>query len=312
MNTEKTKKNSKAKIYVLGFLLLFAALYVYIYIVPQVSDIFVDTYVAEYGTLESAVSADCLFVRDEQVYTASGAGTVKRVISQGNLVRKGAKVVNLSGKGCYTEERGVISYFYDGMEQSLSPENLESITIASLEKAQASDFEIRKCKSKSADSGDKLFKVVDNKEWYLIAWLEDEDAEGIAEGGNVSVDFNDGATLKMKVKSIATEGYKQKVVLSCNRYYEFFDKYRTKDCRIIKYSRTGILLESSSIVEEDGQKGVYVKDKFGNYNFTPVSILGSEGDTTAVEKNYYYDENGQTVATVKNYDEILKSKGEGK
>ena len=312
MNTEKTKKNAKAKIYILGFLLLFAALYIYIYIVPRVSDIFVNTYVAEYGTLESAVSAECLFVRDEQVYTASGAGTVKKVISQGKLVRKGTKVLTLGGKGCYTEERGVISYFYDGLEQTLDPDKLESITIADLEKAQEADFKVQSCKTKSAEAGDKLFKVVDNQEWHLIAWLTAEDAEGIAEGGNVSVDFNDGTRIKMKVKSVAPEGDKQKVILSCNRYYEFFDQYRTKDCRIIKYSRTGILLESSSILEEDGQKGVYVKDKFGNYNFTPVSILGSEGETTAVEKNYYYDAEGQTVATVKNYDEILKNKGEGK
>ena len=312
MNDDKKKNNSKAKIYILGFLLLFAALYVYIYIVPQVSDIFVDTYLAEYGTIESAVSADSLFVRDEQVYTASGAGTVKRVVSQGKLVRKGTKVVTLSGNACYTEKRGVISYFYDGLEQSLTPDKLESITIASLEKAGETGFEVQKCKKKSAGAGDKLFKLVDNKEWFLAAWLTAEDAEGIAEGGTVSVDFNDETRLKMKVKSVTSEGDKQKIVLSCNRYYEFFDKYRTKDCRLIKYSRTGILLESSSIVEEDGQKGVYVKDKFGNYNFTPVSVLGSDGNTTAVEKNYYYDAEGQTVATVKNYDEILKSKGEGK
>lgn len=311
MNTDKKKNNSKAKIYILGFLLLFAVLYVYIYIVPQVSDIFVDTYVAEYGTLESATPAECLFVRDEQVYTASAAGTVKKVISQGKLVRKGTKVATIGGSACYTEERGVISYFYDGLEQTLTPDKLDSITIESLEKAKEADFEVKNCKSKSAEAGDKLFKVVDNKEWYLVTWLTAEDAEEITEGKSVSVDFNDGICLKMKVKSVTTEAEKQKIVLACNRYYEFFDKYRIRDCRLIKSSRTGILLESSSIIEEEGQKGVYVKDKFGNYNFTPVSILGSEGGMTAVEKNYYYDAEGQTVATVKNYDEILKVKNEG-
>ena len=50
----------------------------------------------------------------------------------------------------------------------------------------------------------------------------------------------------------------------------------------------------------------FTKDKFGNYNFTPVSILASDKGVTVVEKNYYYDDEGKTVATVKNYDEILK------
>ena len=66
------------------------------------------------------------------------------------------------------------------------------------------------------------------------------------------------------------------------------------------------MLETSSIAEEDGTKGVYVKDKFGNYNFTPISILAQDGEVTAVEKNYFYDSEGKTVSTVKNYDEILK------
>ena len=52
MSNNTKKSNSKAKIYILGFVLLFVALYLYIYVVPRVSDIFVETYIAEYGTLE--------------------------------------------------------------------------------------------------------------------------------------------------------------------------------------------------------------------------------------------------------------------
>lgn len=46
MSNNTKKSNSKAKIYILGFVLLFAALYLYIYVVPRVSDIFVETYIA--------------------------------------------------------------------------------------------------------------------------------------------------------------------------------------------------------------------------------------------------------------------------
>ena len=306
MSNNTKKSNSKAKIYILGFVLLFVALYLYIYVVPRVSDIFVETYIAEYGTLESGVEADCLFVRDETVYSAGSAGKIERVLSQGKLVRKGSKVVTLAGTGCYTEERGVISYYYDGMEKLLTSENLDKITLSDMEKTRADEFKVHDCKKNSVEAGDKIFKVVDNKEWFLAAWLSSDDAEGFEAGNNVKVDFHDGVRLKMKVKSVTEENGRQKVILSCNRYYEYFDKYRTRKCKLIRASRTGILLESSSIVEEDGQKGVYVKDKFGNYNFTPVSILASDKGVTVVEKNYYYDDEGKTVATVKNYDEILK------
>lgn len=310
MNKKTQNNNSKWKICIVGFLLIFAALYICIYVVPRVSNIFVETYVAEYGTLESGVEAECLFVREERVYTASGAGKIERVLSQGKLVRKGSKVVNLAGTGCYTEERGVISYYYDGMEKLLTPDNIEKITVSNLQKAEADDFTVGECKKKNAETGDKLFKIVDNKEWFLLAWLSDEDARGFEEGNNVTVDFYDGTRLKMKIKSVTAENGKQKVVLSCNRYYEFFDQYRLKKCKLIRSSRTGILIETSSIVTENNKEGVYVKDKFGSYNFTPVSILATDKGVSVVEKNYFYDEDGNTVITVKNYDEILRNKSD--
>ena len=251
------------------------------------------------------MDANCLFVRDEAVYKAQNAGTVKRVIGQGRLMRSGSKIVTLAGTGYYTESRGVVSYFYDGMENSLTPDSIENITQTRLEKTQTDEFKVNDCK-KDASAGDAIFKIVDNKEWYLLAWLDADKADGFEEGHNVTVDFKDGTRLKMKLKALTDEGSKKKIVLSCNRYYEFFDKYRAKNCRLIRSSRSGILLETSSIAEEDGTKGVYVKDKFGNYNFTPISVLAQDGEVTVVEKNYFYDSEGKTVSTVKNYDEILK------
>ena len=91
-----------------------------------------------------------------------------------------------------------------------------------------------------------------------------------------------------------------------NRYYKSFDRYRLKECALITSNQSGILLETDSIVESEGQKGVYVVDKLGNYNFTPIKILEQDGDVTVVEKNYFYNEEGISVETVKNYDKILR------
>jgi len=75
---------------------------------------------------------------------------------------------------------------------------------------------------------------------------------------------------------------------------------------LIASNTSGIMLETDSIVEEDGRKGVYVVDKLGNYIFTPVQILDQEGNVTVVEKNYFYDAEGRAVETVQNYMEILR------
>ena len=47
----------------------------------------------------------------------------------------------------------------------------------------------------------------------------------------------------------------------------------------------------------NGQKGVFVANKYGGYNFTPVRILSQDGEITVVEKNLYQDEDGNMIET---------------
>ena len=107
--------------------------------------------------------------------------------------------------------------------------------------------------------------------------------------------------------SAAVQGEKLRVILSCNRYYPSFQKLRTKTCKLIRSNKSGILLETDSITEVDGQKGVFVANKYGSYNFTPVKILSQDGAVTVVEKNLYQDAEGNMVETVRSYYEILRS-----
>lgn len=301
------KKKFKGKIWALVIIIIGIVLYAYIYVIPKVSDIFVDTYSAEYGTLESGVDTTCLLVRNEDVYKASNTGQVDRVIGQGRLMRRGSRIVTVGGTGYYSEKRGVISYYYDGLESFFTLDNADKITISDLEKVNSKDFKINKCKTGEAKSGDYLFKVVDNLEWNIVSWLSEEEAESFQEGNAVTVAFSDGATVKMKIKNIQDQNGYKRILITGNRYYEFFDKYRMQKCRLISSKRSGILLEADSIVESDGQKGVYVRDKHGNSNFTPVKILAQKGEVVVVENNYYFDSEGKRINTVKNYDEILRN-----
>ena len=96
------------------------------------------------------------------------------------------------------------------------------------------------------------------------------------------------------------------MILSSNHTYEGFDKERIQEFTIITSSNSGIILETDSISEKKGKKGVYVIDKYGDANFVPINILSSSGNKTVVTKNYFYDSEGNSVATVKSYDIILK------
>ena len=153
--------NQKAKfrIGVLVYLLLCIVLYVCIYVVPKVSDIFVETYVAEYGSLQIGEESEALFVRNERLYTADGGGAIDRVISGGSLMRKGSRIVTVGGQGYYSGEKGIVSYFYDGLESVLTPDTMATADSSFLQKVKQKpqegepDYSLRKCVSETASRG---------------------------------------------------------------------------------------------------------------------------------------------------------------
>ena len=314
MKKKKTTKGTRRTIAI--YLFILAVLYVMIYVVPQVSDIFVETYTAEYGTLQVTDDATCLFVRNEKTYSAKSAGSVDRVVKAGRLMRSGANIVNVGSLAYHSDMKGIVSYYHDGLETVYTPETMTALTSAALSREKQDANPVKKASSKDAAAGDVLFKIVDNQKWYLLCWLKADVAEKYKEGKNITVDFQDGkgdqeaTQLKMHIDSRTVQGDEVMLILSCNRHYEDFDQYRVKDCTLIASQTSGIFLETDSIVEEDGQKGVYVVDKLGNYNFTPIRILGQDGSVTVVEKNYFYDAEGYAVSTVQNYYTILRPEPE--
>jgi len=315
MKAKKATKGTKRTIFI--YLLVLVVFYVVIYIVPQVSDIFVETYTAEYGTLQIQDETTCLFVRDETVYTSDRSGSVNRVISRGSLMRSGARIVDVADTAFYSDRKGLVSYYYDGLEETYTPaamENLRSSAVSALKDSETG--QVQKAPKDTASAGDVIFKIVDNQKWYLVCWIDKSDIGKYREGASVTVDFLDGeeggesTQIEMKVESLQPQSGETRVILACNRHYGDFDRYRIRDCVLITSNTSGILLETDSIVEEDGQKGVYVVDKLGDYHFMPIRILDQDGDVTVAEKNYFYDAEGNSVKTVKNYDEILRPQPE--
>ncbi len=303
---KKTKSNFKPKKGLLVFIALFILLYIIIYVVPTVFDIFNQTYVAQYGTLDIKEETECVFVRDEQVYKAPSGGTVDRKAEEGELLRSETLAVTVGNHEQYIEKKGIISYRYDGYENKINTENMTLLKKSFLKEYQEKQGTTKEAISGTAESGDVIFKIIDNSQWCLVYWLSEEDAAIFEEGRGVSVKVDEDVTVKMTVKSITKQGDDVQIILSCNRNYDGFDKHRIKHCTIVASSYSGIILNTDSIVEKDGVKGVFVVDKFNNENFTPIKILSSQGDKTVIEKNYFHDAEGNRVESVQTYSEILK------
>lgn len=347
------------------FLIALIALAVIIYVVPGVTGMLVETYNAKYGELEIYDDTVVYFVRDEDVYGAEQTGDVNRLATEGELLRPYTAVVEVTGTysesegnsgegGAETQEEsgdrlteiknnlgsamktgmsyrletgGIVSFFVDGYEKTLLPENIESFTKSSLEEIKQSSV---------VDCGLKVkkdypvFKVINNVGWRLVAYIPKTHEDDYYEGKEVDVTFfqrkedSDGEfpdlskadPLENKVTMIVEtkkyEGDYIKLVLKSSRFFGGIGQYRVCNGRIVSQDVRGILIENGSISNENGVHGVYVKNKIGKYDFVPILIYGSNDTTTVIADTYFYNENGEYTKTVSPFEDILRNPEAGK
>ena len=162
MEKKKTTKGTRRTIAL--YLLVLIVLYVIIYVVPQVTDIFVTTYSAEYGVLQVEDDAECLFVRNEKIYTAQSGGNVERIIGAGRLMRTGSHIVDVGSSKYYSDMKGIVSYYYDGYETVFAPDTMDSLTYSEFQQARGEEeHPVTEAADGAAASGDVLFNIVDNQ-----------------------------------------------------------------------------------------------------------------------------------------------------
>jgi len=295
-----------------------AALYVYIYAIPDITGSLTETAVLSYGSLSTSNEAECLIVRTERVYTANRSGEISYYIKEGEKTRKGVKVLDIYGSGSeayFCEETGFISYYTDGFEDILTPETLEEINpedyLSTEEEEAKYKPEIVDRTAETVEEGDPVYKLINSDEWYVAAFIPKDYAQDYEWNQSVSVVFDDGTEMPGIVASTTEKGDYLLAIIQIKQYYPEFAKLRMEHVTIITRNSEGLLVPNSAIAEEDGKKGVYVKDINGDYNFTRVKIIVSTETESILAPDSFTekDENGEpvSVSTVEIYDEVLRN-----
>lgn len=303
---------------------------IFIYVIPSVENILERTYIAEPGTIVRSYDVDGFVVRDETVYVSDKAGSINRLIDSGQLVKGGSRVVEITGKGKdepgvdletalrslgkskkiapegISSNAGYISYAIDGAEGKLGPDSLDKYDSATYKKYASAS--LCKLDSRKCSKGEPIFKTTRNGEWWIVFFVDANMAKQYEEGSSVDIEVND-ETADAYVKSISKVKGKSeyRVVLKCNVFLKGYLKMRKAKVTITTESAKGLIIEKSSIVTKDKKQGVLVKNKLGENVFKSIYVKANNGEKCAVCQDYYMDEKGNFVETIKVYDEILAS-----
>ena len=321
----KTKKRS----YWIYFFAALAVLLVVVYFIPYVTGALKLTYTATYGDVQIDDEAKVYIARDEKVYVANQAGKINKLIKQGQLVKKDTAIVGVEANGAtdgdkeskyknvldklggsvvktedyHSKAPGIASYYIDGLESTFTEKNIANLTEEDVK--EVDNKNIMELDRETTMAGEPLFKIVNNAKWFAFTWLPTEDATKYKKGETVHIKFED-ATVDADVNQVVEQDDKTLIILKSNRYYEVFDQKRCAEVTLIASNTAGIVLEKDSIVEEDGQKGVYVKNTLGDFVFKPINILAEDGDKVVVAKSFYYDSKGKRIETVNTYDQVQR------
>lgn len=315
------------------YLALVIGLGLLIYAVPKVTDVFETTEVIRTGTLQVTEEVTCYFVREETVYEAGAAGTADYLIEEGTHIRTGTKTAEfkeaesggtephskykeiidgIGGDAIKTvsfeaQSSGIISYYADGYESTLTPDNMDSLTYKDV-----SDIEDRmtELKHREVKKRDPVFKISDNDNWYIMCWVESASVSRYQVDQDVTMQFEDGS-VDMTVRSITEDGDRWKIICWSNNYYESFTSSRIKEAVLVSKDYDGLIVKNSCITTRDGKIGVMVLQKTGDYEFTRIKVIANDGEYSALKDDTFVDQNGDLIKTVQVYDEILKRPGKG-
>ena len=233
----------------------------------------------------------------------SAAGTyINNLISQRNSLEqeltKGTEYV-------YSEVSGVVSYRIDNLENELSINNIENISLKDLESIK---FTTGQIVGKTTNKA----KIINNFECYIAIEFDKDKKNEIKEGKKVKLRLSNKDEVNATVYKIKDDGNAFLVIFKITDDVEKLINYRKISLDVVWWSYTGLMAPKSSVLYENGQSYI-LRKKNGESQKILVNIL-KENENYCIIDNYsseelaelgYTTEEINKMKIIKKYDEII-------
>lgn len=217
-------------------------------------------------------------------------------IEQFNILKY---VTESNGKKLKSLNSGVISTKVDGYENiynihqtelDLTNLNLENINLYNVNKNNG-------------------FKIMNNNYYGMIIPVNKNDLSvnyGI--GDNIIIRMNDVELIGI-VYDLKNDNEKLLIAALFDIGFDLFQENRFYNIDIINYSTYSCEILEKSLIKENGQLGVYIKNTRGIIEFKPVELISKDGKVALVSygDNGIIKVNNKEVETIHILDEIIKN-----
>lgn len=171
---------------------------------------------------------------------------------------------------------GIVSYRYDGYENVLSPEGIQGLSGNKIEGFITADHkDLNSLEDRElVIRGEPLFKTVDNYSWLISIVIKESTLKDLV-GFQNYIELSPASEenwYRAGIKEYEKDGAKSTLFMEMNEEIDEFWNKRTIDISIITDTKEGFGIPGKSLVEMNGDKGVYIVKK-GIVRFNPVEIL---------------------------------------
>ena len=217
-----------------------------------------------------------------------------------NLVKERNSLENKLKNGSEYQKApmsGIVSYRVDGLEESFSPDNFNSMNEQYLESL---DLKTGQIISASNECG----KVIDNFKCYIAITMNSEEA--------MEAEINDTVKIRIsndeedaKIVQINEESGKRTIIFQINKMTEALMNYRKIAVDVIWWNVSGLKVPNQALTQENGLYYVS-RNKAGVQSKILVKIKKQTERYSIIEsyKNEELQELGYSAQEIKNYKKI--------
>jgi len=235
--------------------------------------------------------------------TNGATNDLKKLVKQRENINK---QIRNSTKYLTAPISGIVSYKVDGLEESLTTNNLEKLTTDYL---NAIDLKAGQIIATSAKAG----KVIDNFSYYIATSMNSKEAINAKSGDKIKIRLSTNEEIQAQIEYINEEENGRVIILKIDRLTEKLTNYRKISFDVIWWSDSGLKVSNKAIGEDE--KGlpyvlrirsnyvtkIYVKILNKNENYSIVTTY----DTEELTELGFTQEEISDYKKIKLYDEIL-------
>lgn len=236
-----------------------------------------------------AVALDGLLIKEETLVRSPADGQIQFIPPDGQRLELGAPAARVAvalddaggiTQGIAAPRAGVFCTHIDGAEGLLTPDKLDVLDLAKIEKIGEKKNPL--LSGSRVEKGQPVFKIIDNLTpvYYHCTIPRDELASELTVRRGMGGIW-ENLPLNFRVHRLIDKGDRWEAFLLLSDYPDAILHYRKTRIRLITKKLKGLLVPRSAVVEREGSPGVYrvVKKKA---RWVPVQIEGELDGEVAV------------------------------